>query len=49
MIETALANALKRKAEKNFEYLYICIDIHDTIVKSNYIAGNIPKEFYLMR
>lgn len=31
---------------KDWKYVYYAFDLHGTIVKPNYEAGNIPREFY---
>ena len=46
MITTAIKGAFQKKKARNWEIIFFAIDIHDTIVKSNYEAGNIPTEFY---
>ena len=46
MITTAIKSAFQKKKARNWEIIFFAIDIHDTIVKSNYETGNIPTEFY---
>ena len=42
----AIRNAFKKAKERNWNTIYVAVDIHDTIVKSNYKAGVIPTEFF---
>lgn len=41
-----ILNTFGRKAEKKWDTLYWAVDIHDTCIKANYKAGNIPTEFF---
>ncbi len=41
-----IINTFARKAEKNWDTLYWAVDIHDTCIKANYKAGDIPTEFF---
>lgn len=41
-----IINTFARKAEKNWDTLYWAVDIHDTMIKANYKAGDIPTEFF---
>jgi len=45
MITTAIKSAFQKKKARNWEIIFFAIDIHDTIVKSNYEAGNIVTKF----
>ena len=38
--------AYQKAKEKNWDNIYVAVDIHDTIVKGNYTTKDIPKEFY---
>ena len=42
----AIEKAFFIKEKRNWDTIYWAIDIHDTIVKSNYEVGNIPKDYY---
>lgn len=46
MIVKSIHNAFKIKESRNWEKIYFAIDIHGTILKSNYKSGDISKEFY---
>jgi hypothetical protein len=41
-----IINTFAKKEEKKWTKLFWAIDIHDTCVKANYQAGNIPTEFF---
>lgn len=43
---TAFKNAFIKAKERNWDVIYIAIDIHDTIIKANYKPKEIPTEFY---
>lgn len=45
-IFTAINQAYLDKERKSFEKIYVMVDLHGTIIKPNYQAGNIPTEFY---
>ena len=45
-IISAIHKAFQIKKTRNWETIYFAIDIHDTIIKSNYQSGNIPTDFY---
>jgi hypothetical protein len=42
----SIKSAFRRANEKNWPTVYFAIDIHDTIVKGNYNADEIPTEFF---
>lgn len=42
----AFENAFKRKKDKNWDYIYIAIDVHDTIFKASYSRKNDTCEFF---
>lgn len=42
----AIEKALELKESRNWDKIYIAIDIHDTIVEGNYKTNSIPTEFY---
>ena len=46
MITKAIQRAYDYAAKKGWDRIYICIDIHDTMIKANYKHGQIPTEFY---
>jgi len=46
MILRAIEKALELKKSRNWDKIYIAIDIHDTIVEGNYKTNAIPTEFY---
>jgi len=46
MITKAIKNAFKRKKEKQWEFSYWAIDLHETVVKPNWSAHEIPVDFY---
>jgi len=41
--ETAFSDAER----KGWDYIYVFVDLHSTVIKPNYTAGNIPSEFYI--
>jgi len=43
---SAIYKAFEHKEKRNWDTIFFAIDIHDTIIKSNYQTGNIPTEFY---
>jgi hypothetical protein len=45
-LEKALSIAIDTKKRKNWDYIYIAVDIHSTVLKPNYDSSNIPTEFY---
>ena len=46
MITNAIKKSFDHAKAKNWDCTFWAIDIHDTIVKSNYKRGEIPTEFY---
>jgi hypothetical protein len=42
----AFISGLEIKKKKGWDYLYIAVDIHGTILKPNYSKDDIPREFY---
>lgn len=46
MILKAFKFAWEKAAKKDWDSVYIAMDIHGTIIKPNYKYGDIPKEFY---
>jgi hypothetical protein len=46
MIIKAITKAICDKEKKGWDKIYFAIDIHDTMIKANYQAGNIPTEFF---
>lgn len=46
MTKKHIINTFNKKIERNWSQLYWAVDVHDTCVKANYQAGNIPKEFF---
>lgn len=45
-ILSAINQAYLDKERKSFEKIYVMVDLHGTVIKPNYKAGNIPTEFY---
>ena len=45
-LNNAINKAFQIRIKRNWDHIYFAVDIHDTIVQSNYTAGNIPTEFY---
>jgi len=41
-----IINTFAKKGEKKWDTLYWAIDIHDTCVKANYKANDLPTEFF---
>ena len=39
-------NAYADAIRKGWSYIYVFLDLHSTLIKPNYTAGNIPTEFY---
>jgi hypothetical protein len=39
-------NAYADAIRKDWSYIYVFLDLHSTLIKPNYSAGNIPTEFY---
>jgi len=39
-------NHFKLKEERGWDKTYWAVDLHGTVIKPNYQAGNIPKDFY---
>lgn len=46
MIEYAIRKAFDRMNDKEWDKIYVAVNIHGTIVRSNYKVGEIPTEFY---
>lgn len=46
MISVAIKNAFKKARERNWHKTYWAIDIHETMIKPNWLANPIPTEFY---
>ena len=46
IIKSIRTNHIEQLKRRNWEYTYWAFDLHSTIIKPNYEAGNIPKEFY---
>jgi hypothetical protein len=46
MILDAIINSFAKAEERGWGITYWCVDIHDTMIKSNYKTGAIPNEFY---
>ena len=46
MIVKAIEKAFRVAKERQWEVSYWAFDIHETIIKPNWQAGNIPTEFY---
>jgi len=46
MITRAFENAFRLKGEREWSYIYVFIDLHSTLIKPNYKAGEILMEFY---
>lgn len=42
----AFNTAYSDMERKGWEYIFVFMDLHSTLIKPNYEAGNIPKEFY---
>lgn len=48
MLIDSLENCIKSAKRKNWNNIYIAVDIHDTIVKGNYKTDELPTEFLPM-
>ena len=46
MIIRAIENGFKAMSERGWDKIFYLVDLHSTVIKPNYQAGNIPKEFY---
>lgn len=46
MITNTINKEFEKAKSRGWDYIYWAIDIHDTMIKSNYQSGNIPSEFY---
>ena len=46
IIRSIKTNHYEYMVKRNWDKTYWAVDIHGTILKPNYEAGNIPKEFY---
>ena len=46
MITKSIVKAFKIANERNWEKIYVAVDIHDTIVVSNYSTSELPTEFF---
>lgn len=44
-INIIFSNALKNAQKKNWDKIYLAVNIHDTIVRGNYIENVLPTEF----
>ena len=42
----ALKSSLEKAKKRNWDTLYILVDIHDTVIVSNYSSDKLPDEFY---
>jgi len=42
----AFDTAFKDAERKGWDYIYVFMDLHSTLIKPNYTAGDIPTEFY---
>lgn len=45
-IVKAFDNAFLDMERKNWDKIYVFVDLHSTVIKPNYKYGEIPKEFY---
>jgi len=45
-IINAYKNAIDKAKERNWNKIFVFSDIHDTIIRPNYKAGDIPTEFF---
>lgn len=45
MLRNALERCLQSARKKNWDTIYIAVDIHDTIVKGNYNTDELPTEW----
>lgn len=46
MITKAIDNAFKLKEKRGWDKVYYFIDLHSTVVRSNYTTDDIPRDFY---
>lgn len=46
MVLRAIENGFKVMKERTWDKIYYLVDLHSTVIKPNYQAGNIPTEFY---
>jgi hypothetical protein len=46
MISVAIKNAFKKAEQRNWDKTYWAIDIHETMIRPNWSAANIPTDFY---
>lgn len=46
IVKSIEVNHFETMKRKNWVYTYWAFDLHSTVIKPNYEAGNIPKEFY---
>ena len=46
IIKAIRNNHIHSMVRKGWKYTYWAIDLHSTVIKPNYEAGNIPTEFY---
>ena len=46
MIHNTIARSFDLAKTRGYNKIYVLVDVHDTILKANYIRGNISKEFY---
>ena len=46
MIIRAIDNAFKLMKKRNWDKIYYFIDLHGTVVKSNYSTDDIPRDYY---
>ncbi len=46
MISKAIRNAHKTSTERSWDLTYWAIDIHGTMIVPNYLAGEIPRDFF---
>jgi hypothetical protein len=44
-IRIAFINAVQMQQRKGWDYLYVAVDVHDTVLKANYSTEDIPREF----
>ena len=46
MIARAIHNGFTAMEDRGWDKIFYLVDLHSTVIKPNYQAGNIPKEFY---
>lgn len=46
MITRAIKIAFETMKERNWSKVFYMVDLHSTVIRPNYEAGNIPTEFY---